>query len=163
MKKRPSSGIPTTRQAISTPSNLSRHQTEFGRRHYEVEIDKDVLFALRERARRTGIPVGRLASDMLRRISDRCITPHSGEVQFANDKRILPTCRRCIAEIPAEPVERIVGILKDAQANRRRILCSPTAAVPPTLPTWSTTSSRACACPVDRACGSSVSATTPRC
>ena len=42
-------------------------QAEFRRRHYEVEIDKDVLFVLRERARRTGVPVSRLASDMLRR------------------------------------------------------------------------------------------------
>lgn len=42
-------------------------KTEFRKRHYEVEIDKDVLFALRERARRTGVPVSRLASDMLRR------------------------------------------------------------------------------------------------
>ena len=42
-------------------------QAEFRKRHYEVEIDKDVLFALRERARRTGVPVSRLASDMLRR------------------------------------------------------------------------------------------------
>lgn len=42
-------------------------QAEFRRRHYEVEIDKDVLFALREQARRTGVPVSRLASDMLRR------------------------------------------------------------------------------------------------
>jgi hypothetical protein len=42
-------------------------QAEFRRRHYEVEIDKDVLLALRERARRTGVPVSSLASDMLRR------------------------------------------------------------------------------------------------
>lgn len=41
-------------------------RTEFRKRHYEVEIDKNVLFALRERARRTGVPVSRLANDMLR-------------------------------------------------------------------------------------------------
>lgn len=36
-------------------------------RHYEVEIDEDVVKALRVQARQGGITVSRLASDLLRR------------------------------------------------------------------------------------------------
>lgn len=36
-------------------------------RHYELEVDEDVARLLRERARASGVPVRRLASDLLRR------------------------------------------------------------------------------------------------
>lgn len=39
---------------------------EFKRRYYEVEIEDDVAQALRARAQRKGVPVRRIASDMLR-------------------------------------------------------------------------------------------------
>ena len=39
---------------------------EFKGRHYEVEIDEDVAKALRAQAQKKDIPVGRLASDLLR-------------------------------------------------------------------------------------------------
>jgi hypothetical protein len=40
--------------------------TEFRGRYYEVEIDEDVAKALRSQAREKGIPINRLASDLLR-------------------------------------------------------------------------------------------------
>ena len=39
---------------------------ELRQRHYEVEIDPDLIEVLRERARKNGIPVSRLISNMLR-------------------------------------------------------------------------------------------------
>lgn len=44
--------------------------TEFRGRHYEVELEPDVISELRSRARRTGISPGRLASDLLRKQLD---------------------------------------------------------------------------------------------
>ena len=41
-------------------------KAEFRGRHYEVEIDEDVIKVLREQARMHGVTVSRLASDMLR-------------------------------------------------------------------------------------------------
>jgi predicted phosphatase len=41
-------------------------KAEFRRRHYEVEIDEDVIEVLREQARTRGVTISRLASDMLR-------------------------------------------------------------------------------------------------
>ena len=40
---------------------------KFRRRRFEIEIEGDVVTALRERARRRGVTVGRLASSLLRR------------------------------------------------------------------------------------------------
>ena len=40
--------------------------TKFRARHFEIEIDGDVAQALRAQARRTGVTVSRLASDLLR-------------------------------------------------------------------------------------------------
>lgn len=42
-------------------------KTELRRRHIELEIDADVVKALRKRARRKGVRAGDLASDLLRR------------------------------------------------------------------------------------------------
>ena len=42
-------------------------QVEFRGRHYEVEIDEDVIAALREQARKRGVTISRLVSDLLRR------------------------------------------------------------------------------------------------
>ena len=39
---------------------------ELRQRHYEIEIDEDIIKALRERARKHGMPVRRLVSEMLR-------------------------------------------------------------------------------------------------
>lgn len=39
---------------------------EFRERHYEVEVDEDVAKALRAQAQEKGVPVSRLASDLLR-------------------------------------------------------------------------------------------------
>ena len=41
--------------------------SEFRNRHYEITIDGDVAFRLQKRARRAGVPPGRLASDLLRK------------------------------------------------------------------------------------------------
>jgi hypothetical protein len=38
----------------------------FRRRHYEIEIEADVEKALRAQSRQRGVPVSRLASDLLR-------------------------------------------------------------------------------------------------
>ena len=40
--------------------------SEFRRRHYEIEIESDVVEALRVFARRTGATLSRVASDLLR-------------------------------------------------------------------------------------------------
>ena len=40
--------------------------TEFRGRHYEVEIEADVVKALRAQAQQRGVTVSRLASDLLR-------------------------------------------------------------------------------------------------
>jgi predicted DNA binding CopG/RHH family protein len=41
-------------------------QAELRQRHYEVEIDEDIIEVLWERAQKRGVPVSRLISDMLR-------------------------------------------------------------------------------------------------
>ncbi len=41
-------------------------RAELRRRHYEVQVDEDVMVALRARTKKLGIPVSRIASDMLR-------------------------------------------------------------------------------------------------
>jgi len=41
--------------------------SEFCNRHYEIPIDGDVAVTLQKRARRAGVPAGRLASDLLRK------------------------------------------------------------------------------------------------
>lgn len=41
--------------------------TEFRGRHYEIELEADVVRALRAQARKKGLTVSRLASDLLRR------------------------------------------------------------------------------------------------
>jgi len=40
---------------------------EFRNRHYEVPIDGDVAIRLQQRARRAGVPSGRLASELPRK------------------------------------------------------------------------------------------------
>ncbi|MBI1743568.1 hypothetical protein HYR54_10955 [Candidatus Acetothermia bacterium] len=40
--------------------------TEFRRRHYEIEIDEDVAKVLHTRARRRGLTVSQVASELLR-------------------------------------------------------------------------------------------------
>jgi len=42
-------------------------EAEFRGRRYEVELEEDVALALRERAKKEGLPIGRLASELLRR------------------------------------------------------------------------------------------------
>ena len=42
-------------------------QAKFQKRHYEVEVDEDLMKALRKQAQELGVPVSRLASDLLRR------------------------------------------------------------------------------------------------
>jgi predicted phosphatase len=41
-------------------------QTKLRQRHYEVQIEESVMKLLRERARRAGIPVSQLVSNILR-------------------------------------------------------------------------------------------------
>jgi hypothetical protein len=41
--------------------------SEFRNRHYEIPIDGDVAISLQQRAKRAGVPTGRLASDILRK------------------------------------------------------------------------------------------------
>jgi hypothetical protein len=41
--------------------------SELGNRHYEIPIDRDVAISLQQRARRAGVPPGRLASQLLRK------------------------------------------------------------------------------------------------
>ena len=41
-------------------------QAELRQRHYEVEIQEDIMKVLRERAQKHGVPVSRLVTDMLR-------------------------------------------------------------------------------------------------
>jgi predicted transcriptional regulator len=40
---------------------------EFHNCHYEIPIDGDVAISIQQRARRAGVPPGRLASDLLRK------------------------------------------------------------------------------------------------
>jgi hypothetical protein len=40
--------------------------TRFRRRYYDIEIEEDVVRALKAQARRKKVPLGRLASDLLR-------------------------------------------------------------------------------------------------
>lgn len=42
-------------------------QAEFRKRHYEVEIDEDVMKEIRKQAQKLGVPASQLASDLLRR------------------------------------------------------------------------------------------------
>ncbi len=42
-------------------------QTELRKRHYEVEVDEDVIKILKKKADELGVPISRLASDMLRK------------------------------------------------------------------------------------------------
>jgi hypothetical protein len=42
-------------------------QAELRKRHYEVEVDEDIIEELRSRAQRLGIPVSQLVSEMLRK------------------------------------------------------------------------------------------------
>ena len=41
--------------------------TRFRRRYYEIEIDADVAKTLRDQARKEGVPVRQLASELLRK------------------------------------------------------------------------------------------------
>jgi hypothetical protein len=41
--------------------------SEFRNRHYEIPIGGDVAISLQQRARRAGVPPGRVASDLLRK------------------------------------------------------------------------------------------------
>ena len=41
-------------------------KAELRQRHYEIEIDEDIIKALRKRAQKHGMPVRRLVSEMLR-------------------------------------------------------------------------------------------------
>ena len=41
--------------------------SEFRNRHYEIPIDGDVAISLQQSARRAGVPLGRLASELLRK------------------------------------------------------------------------------------------------
>ena len=41
--------------------------SEFRNRHFEIPIDGDVALSLQKRARRAGVPPGRLASELLRK------------------------------------------------------------------------------------------------
>ena len=41
--------------------------SEFRNRHFEIPIDGDVAIRLQQRARRAGVPPGRLASQLLRK------------------------------------------------------------------------------------------------
>jgi hypothetical protein len=42
-------------------------RTEFRKRHYELEVDDDLIKALRKQAKKPGVPVSKLASDLLPR------------------------------------------------------------------------------------------------
>ena len=42
-------------------------EAELRKRHYELEVDEDLMKALRQKAKTLGVPVSRLASDLLRR------------------------------------------------------------------------------------------------
>ena len=42
-------------------------QADFRKRRFEVEVEEDLVVALRERARRSGISVRQLTSELLRR------------------------------------------------------------------------------------------------
>lgn len=42
-------------------------QTEFRKRHYEVEVDEDVIKVLKKKAHKRGIPISQIVSEMLRK------------------------------------------------------------------------------------------------
>jgi predicted DNA binding CopG/RHH family protein len=42
-------------------------ETELRKRHYEVEVDEDVIRVLKKKAHELGVPISRLASEMLRK------------------------------------------------------------------------------------------------
>lgn len=42
-------------------------QTELRKRHYEVEVDEDIIRVLKKKAHELGIPISRLANEMLRK------------------------------------------------------------------------------------------------
>lgn len=42
-------------------------EVELKKRHYEVEVDEDIFAALREEAKKQGIPIERLVSELLRK------------------------------------------------------------------------------------------------
>ena len=42
-------------------------QAELRKRHYEVEVDEDIIEELHKRSQRLGIPVSQLVSEMLRK------------------------------------------------------------------------------------------------
>lgn len=42
-------------------------QTELRKRHYEVEVDEDIIEVLKTKAHKRGVPISRLVSDMLRK------------------------------------------------------------------------------------------------
>ncbi len=42
-------------------------QAEFRKRHYEIEVEEDVIKVLKERSNKLGISISHLASDMLRK------------------------------------------------------------------------------------------------
>ena len=42
-------------------------EAEFRKRHYEIEVEEDVIKVLKERSNKLGVSISRLASDMLRK------------------------------------------------------------------------------------------------
>jgi len=42
-------------------------KTEFRKRHYQVEVDEDVIKAIRKQAQKLGVSVDRLVNEILRR------------------------------------------------------------------------------------------------
>ncbi|MFQ5706932.1 MAG: CopG family antitoxin [bacterium] len=42
-------------------------QAQFQKRHYEVEVDEDLMKALRKQAQKLGVPISQLTNDLLRR------------------------------------------------------------------------------------------------
>lgn len=42
-------------------------QTELRKKHYEIEVDEDIIKVLKKKARKLGVPIRRLVSDMLRK------------------------------------------------------------------------------------------------
>ena len=56
---------------------------ELRNRHYEIPIDADVIKTLEARARKSGVTLGRLASDLLRRTAkDLRLNPRSHGIFF---------------------------------------------------------------------------------
>ena len=42
-------------------------EAEFRKRHYEIEVEEDIIKVLKERSKKLGISISRLASHMLRK------------------------------------------------------------------------------------------------